>query len=235
MPTTLAWQDIAIRLAFTVGAGTLIGINRGDRARPAGLRTTLLVCVAASVAMLQANLLMATLGKTSGSFVTLDLMRLPLGILCGVGFIGAGTILRRGNKVVGVTTAATLWFVTVMGLCFGGGQIGLGLATLGLGLTVLWGFKWIENKCKQQRAAKFSLTIGAEGPTDEQIAGAVAAENYRIAATSVSYANSAEREINFSVHWRGYSSESNPPEFVKLLAGQPGIIRLVWKPLRANE
>jgi putative Mg2+ transporter-C (MgtC) family protein len=49
-----------------------------------------------------------------------------------MGFIGAGAIVRRNNLVHGVTTAATLWFVTVMGLCFGGGQLGLGLAALAL-------------------------------------------------------------------------------------------------------
>jgi putative Mg2+ transporter-C (MgtC) family protein len=56
-----------------------------------------------------------------------DLMRLPLGILIGVGFIGGGAILRRDDIVVGVTTAATLWLVTVIGLCLGGGQLALGL------------------------------------------------------------------------------------------------------------
>ena len=52
--------------------------------------------------------------------------------------------MRRDNIVLGVTTAATLWFVTVIGLCFGGGQIILGLVSLGLGLIVLWGLKLVE-------------------------------------------------------------------------------------------
>ena len=61
-----------------------------------------------------------------------DLMRLPLGILSGMGFIGAGAILRKGEMVLGVTTAATLWMVTMLGLCFGAGKILLGTAGLGL-------------------------------------------------------------------------------------------------------
>src|SRR6202167_1001142 len=104
MPVTLDWQQIALRLTLTVVAGLVIGFNRGEHGRPAGMRTTLLVCLAASVAMIQANLLMNTVGKSSDSFVVLDLMRLPLGILSGIGFIGAGAILRRDNLVVGVTT-----------------------------------------------------------------------------------------------------------------------------------
>jgi len=54
----------------------------------------------------------------------MDLMRLPLGILTGVGFIGGGAIFKKGDLVTGVTTAATLWMVTVIGLCLGGGQLG---------------------------------------------------------------------------------------------------------------
>jgi putative Mg2+ transporter-C (MgtC) family protein len=119
MPLTLTWQEIALRLALSIVAGGLIGLDRGEHGRPAGLRTTLLVCLAAAVAMVQANLLLVTIGKTADSFVTLDLMRLPLGILTGMGFIGGGAILRRDSLVLGVTTAATLWFVTVIGLCFG--------------------------------------------------------------------------------------------------------------------
>src|ERR1700728_2417613 len=137
MPLILTWHDIALRLALSVAAGGLIGLDRGEHGRPAGLRTTLLVCLAAALAMIQANLLLGTTGKASDSFVVLDLMRLPLGILTGMGFIGGGAILRRDGLVLGVTTAATLWFVTVIGLCFGGGQIFLGLAGLALGMVVL--------------------------------------------------------------------------------------------------
>src|SRR5258708_5241154 len=105
MVATLGWHEIALRLALTLVAGGLIGINRGERGRPAGLRTTLLVCLAASVAMIEANVLLATVGKASDSFVVLDPMRLPLGVLSGIGFIGGGAILRRDDLVLGVTTA----------------------------------------------------------------------------------------------------------------------------------
>ena len=77
--------------------------------------------------------------RSPDSFAVLDLMRLPLGILSGMGFIGAGAIVRTGSLVRGLTTAATLWFVTVLGLCFGGGQLALGLAVLALGVLVLGG------------------------------------------------------------------------------------------------
>ena len=138
MALTLQWDEIALRLVLTVIAGTLVGIDRSEHGQAAGLRTTILVCLAASVAMIQTNLLMPTAGRSPDSFATLDLMRLPLGILTGMGFIGGGAILRRGNMVQGVTTAATLWIVTVIGLCLGGGQLALGMTTLAMALAVLW-------------------------------------------------------------------------------------------------
>jgi putative Mg2+ transporter-C (MgtC) family protein len=131
MPQQLEWPDIALRLAATAIAGALIGFNRGERGRPVGLRTTMLVCLAAALSMILVNLLLPMRGRAADSYVSLDLMRLRLGILSGIGFIGAGAIVRRGNLVEGVTTAATIWYVTVMGLCLGAGRLGLGLAAAG--------------------------------------------------------------------------------------------------------
>jgi putative Mg2+ transporter-C (MgtC) family protein len=80
MPLHPSWLDTAIRLTLTMLAGTVIGFNRGARGRAAGFRTTILVGLAASVAMIQANILLSLIGKTAGSFAVMDLMRLPLGI-----------------------------------------------------------------------------------------------------------------------------------------------------------
>lgn len=142
MPTDIEWPAIALRLALTAIASAAIGINRGELDRQVRLRTTMLVAITAAISMIQVNLLLPTAGKPSDSFVMLDLMRLPLGVLSGMGFIGAGAIVRRNDLVQGVPTAATLWYVTMMGLCFGGGQLGLGLAALCLALVVLWCLKW---------------------------------------------------------------------------------------------
>lgn len=97
MPLQPTWADIAIRLALTMLAGGVIGFNRGTRGHAAGFRTTILVGLAASVAMIQANILLSESGKTPQSFAVMDLMRLPLGVLTAVGFIGGGAILRKGD------------------------------------------------------------------------------------------------------------------------------------------
>jgi len=113
--------------------------------------------------MIQTNILLSMEGKTSGSFAVMDLMRLPLRILTGVGFIGGGAILKKRDLVTGVTTAATLWLVTVIGLCLGGGQLVLGAVTTLLGVTRLWLLKWVDIVIpRQHRAALQSFELTTE-------------------------------------------------------------------------
>ncbi len=157
MPLIPTWQDIAIRLAVALAAGALLGLNRGESGKAAGLRTTMLVCLAACLAMLQMNVLLPQAGKPEGAFAVLDLMRLPLGILSGVGFIGAGAILRKDGLITGLTTAATLWFVTVIGLCAGGGQIALALLGILLGMVVLGLLGKIEHRLPRNLRASLTL------------------------------------------------------------------------------
>jgi putative Mg2+ transporter-C (MgtC) family protein len=230
VPLTLAWHEIAIRLALSVVAGALIGLDRGEHGRPAGLRTTLLVCLAAAVAMIQANLLMATRGKTADSFVVLDLMRLPLGILTGMGFIGAGAILRRDDMVRGVTTAATLWFVTVIGLCFGGGQILLGGAALVLGLLVLSVLRRFDYRMKQEQHATLSLTTDRDEPDKEEIYATVRKAGYKIKASSVAYNNQTQqRELEFTLQWKVSPEKVDAPPFLRELSTDPRIFTSHWK------
>jgi putative Mg2+ transporter-C (MgtC) family protein len=193
MPLILTWQDLAIRLILTMVAGSLIGLNRSGHGRAAGLRTTVLVCLAASLSMIEANFLLETNGKTSASFSVLDLMRLPLGILTGVGFIGAGAIVKKGDLALGVTTAATLWITTMIGICIGGGQIALGLSSLALAMFALWGMKRFEKNMEREQQA--TLTISAEGDPDTQafILDELKSGGFQIARQSVAYHEQGKR------------------------------------------
>lgn len=229
MSVAIIWQEIALRLACTVVAGALIGLNRGEGGHTAGLRTTLLVCLAASLSMIQANLLLGLTGKAGNSFVVLDLMRLPLGILSGMGFIGAGAIVRRGNLVAGVTTAATLWFVTVMGLCFGGGQLALGGIALILGLLVLLVFKWLEAIIPTERSATFAIEVTSDGPTDEAISVLFEKKGMRLKHKRMTFRDSGrQRRLSYSVRWHGKPATTDTPEFLQDLARMSGVTHLDW-------
>jgi putative Mg2+ transporter-C (MgtC) family protein len=227
MPLNPTWEDIALRLILTLIAGALIGFNREAHGQAAGLRTTILVCLAASVAMILANMMLTLEGKTESSFVRTDVMRLPLGVLTGVGFIGGGAILRRDGLIAGVTTAATLWLVTVIGLCFGAGDVWLGVAATAISLVVLWAFKWIDDLTPRTQRALLILTAD----------GAIPVEQVRDLASSSGcivrlreQRSAAEGTItSFDVFWSGRPNSDPPMGVVEKLGRRSEVRSVEWK------
>lgn len=220
MPLTVGWGDMAIRLLLTLIAGVLLGLNRGSRGHAAGLRTTILVALAAAVAMVQMNLLLPVDGKTSASFSVMDIMRLPLGILTGVGFIGGGTIPKRGDLVTGVTTAATLWMATVIGLCFGGGQLDIGIAATALSVLVLWPLKWLDVRIPRRQKATVVLTPRAADGQVPDLTSLLSPfdceANFRRRITNV------ERPVRFTyeLSWRRAELDGTPNDLIRALDEQ---------------
>ncbi|MDQ0392964.1 MgtC/SapB family protein [Labrys monachus] len=230
MPLVLDWSDIALRLGLTFLAGALFGLDRGVHGHIAGLRTTILVALAAALAMIQANLLLATAGKDPSSFITLDVMRLPLGILSGMGFIGGGAILRRDNIVVGVTTAATLWFVTVIGLCFGGGQLGLGLCGLSLGLIVLRLFKLLEYRLVQEQLAELTVTWTGTTLSASSMRARLREAGMHVAKSRIVHDVGAdEQTVTFQLMRHAKPGEHQSPPLVADLAATQGVRKIDWQ------
>jgi putative Mg2+ transporter-C (MgtC) family protein len=225
----LEWTDIALRLTLTVIIGVVIGYDRSEQGKAAGMRTTLLVCLAASVAMIEVNLLLPTAGRPEHSFVLNDVMRLPLGILTGVGFIGAGAIMRRDNIVVGITTAATLWLVTVIGLCIGGGQIGLGLAATGIGLSALWGLKWLDSRLVHKNHAQLSIAFSRDLGEREIIETLERAKLMPLGRhLQLDNATGLSR-ITLRVALRRREGDTDIPDEVRRLAENEAVRRLTWR------
>jgi putative Mg2+ transporter-C (MgtC) family protein len=104
--------DLVLRLLMAALIGGLIGYERERAEKPAGFRTLLLVCVGATL---------FTVVSAYGFGATSDPARVAAGIVVGIGFLGAGTILREEGMVVGLTTAATIWAVAAIGLALGVG------------------------------------------------------------------------------------------------------------------
>lgn len=218
MPLHPSSMDIALRLILTVLAGAAVGINREAGGHSAGFRTTVLVGVAAALSMILANFLLSTHGKTPELFATMDPMRLPLGVLTGMGFIGGGAILKQGTLISGVTTAATLWAMTVVGLCFGGGQLLLGAAGAALILFTLIGFKWIDFRVPRQQRAHVVIAGGAETPSVAEVYEALHALGYRTNFLSESSGDEINRRLTtFEVHWDQPEIAGPPLALIKLL------------------
>lgn len=232
MTIPLTWSEISIRLLCALIAGTLIGLNRSERGHAAGLRTSILVCMAACLAMVQVNWLLPLAGRSSSSFVMNDLMRLPLGILSGIGFIGAGAIVRRENFVVGVTTAATIWYLTVIGLCIGGGEVALGMVGVAIGLLVLVGLKFIEKNMKQDHQGKLVLMVNSAGPNEDELRAILQKDGFAIYSCAFAMAHGTDaRELSCELHWRAKSNDTKVPPFVHQLTAHAGVAQVAWAPM----
>ena len=122
--------EITLRLAAALAVGAVIGLNRDLQGKPAGVRTHSLVCVG-SAAIVVAEILSG--GSAEG------ISRVMQGILAGVGFLGAGVIMQRedGQRVEGLTTAATIWIAAVLGAASGAGHYELVGITIVLTLAAL--------------------------------------------------------------------------------------------------
>jgi putative Mg2+ transporter-C (MgtC) family protein len=219
MPLHPTWQDVAVRLILTMLAGAMIGFNRGSRGHAAGLRTTILVGLAASVAMIQANILLSMGGKAADSFGVMDLMRLPLGILTGVGFIGGGVILKRGELVTGVTTAATLWAVSVIGLCLGGGQLGLGCAATALVVATLWALKWLDVRIPREHRAMLVIVTDSKSSTLSDLNALIEPLGYQAQFRRQNLSDDAQRlRLWFEITWKRAEVASHPMNLLDGLA-----------------
>ena len=139
---------ILLKLFLSALAGGLVGWERERRGRPAGLRTNLLVAVGACTVMIISETFALKYGAFNAqSFLRIDPSRTAAQIVTGIGFLGAGVILKEGVTVRGLTTAATLWAVAGLGMAFGMGFFSLGTLST---ITVLVGLLFLK---------RFDITI----------------------------------------------------------------------------
>ena len=133
---TIAWPEVLLRLAVAAGLGGAIGLERELRERQAGLRTHLVVAVGAALFTLVSAYGFSGFIAASGA-ERVDPTRIAAQIVSGIGFLGAGAIIRQGLSVRGLTTAASLWLVAAIGMASGAGYWdGALIATLGALLTL---------------------------------------------------------------------------------------------------
>lgn len=227
MTTDLHWPAIALRLLLTIVAGAVLGAERSKSGHPAGLRTTLLVTLAASISMIQMNLLIPTNGKPQDSYAVMDLMRLPLGILTGVGFIGAGAIVRKGELVLGITTAATLWFATVVGLCLGGGQLLLGTIATIIGFLILWALRFGESHLETHQQGIVTVISNRGNVSAQSLSSLLRSWKIHIQSTSVLYEDTNRNRFCFEVRWHRNNSYE-VPEAIDHLRQLPGVTSCEW-------
>jgi len=133
--------EVTLKLLMALALGGLIGMERETSQKPAGFRTNILICVGAAMMMISAGMLFNASGG-NGS----EVARIAAGVITGIGFIGAGTIIQARGNIIGITTAATIWAVAVLGIVIGLGYYLISLIFAGLILLTLVLFRQLEGR-----------------------------------------------------------------------------------------
>jgi putative Mg2+ transporter-C (MgtC) family protein len=174
---TLAWSHALARLALAAGLGAAIGLERELRERQAGLRTHLLVALGACLFTIVSAFGFHDVLTSDGRLAVLDPSRIAAQIVTGIGFLGAGAIIRQGISIRGLTTAATLWVVAAIGMACGAGLYTLAITATVVSLLALWPLRFlayqaIERVKPEGNQITVELRDGEPlGPLLEQVPG----------------------------------------------------------------
>jgi putative Mg2+ transporter-C (MgtC) family protein len=217
--TGVTEMEVAGRLLLGMLLGGGIGLERQVHGRPAGFRTHLLVCVASVLLMIVS----ASLGGPVDGVLRFDPGRLAAGAITGVGFLGAGVILKSGLNVHGLTTAACLWIVSAIGLAVGSGLYLAALLGFAITLGSLWLLRYVEDRLP--RLAYKHVTIVVDRDTPEQpLRAAVTAHGPSI--TEMDYElDTAAGTMTYRITIASEHRISER-EIVDALSGPPGVRRL---------
>jgi len=160
---------IISRLLLALLAGGIIGIERAYHGREAGFRTHTLVCVSSSLLMLLMVFQWQLIPTEYLDTIRTDPTRMAQGIMTGIGFLGAGVIIKEGLSVRGLTTAASIWMTASIGIVIGLGFYFPAAVATTITVVILSLFRWFEKLIPSQKYAKFSINLlRTEGTMDEE-------------------------------------------------------------------
>jgi len=161
------WLNILSHLLVATMAGGLIGLERSYHGRPAGFRTHTLVCLASSLLMLVTMYQARWFAGTPFDTVRVDPTRMAQGVMTGIGFLGAGVIVREGLTVRGLTTAASLWITAAIGILAGAGLYSAVLMGSVITIGILTVFRKVENRMPLQIYAINTIVFGRDNALSE--------------------------------------------------------------------
>jgi putative Mg2+ transporter-C (MgtC) family protein len=168
--TDPAYGEMSLRLFTALVIGALIGLERTYHSRPAGFRTHALVCLSTALLMLLTAYGTRWFTGMEGGRVNLDPTRMAQGIMTGIGFLGAGAIIKDGLSVRGLTTAASLWITASIGILIGAGLFFPSLLAAALTLGTLSVFKRAESRLPTRFVAHFLVRFAVEeAPTEADL------------------------------------------------------------------
>ncbi|MDA8168811.1 MAG: MgtC/SapB family protein [Nitrospiraceae bacterium] len=170
MPNGALDLEIILRLLLGAVMGGIIGFEREAHGRPAGFRTHLLVCLSSVLIMLISHNHFRFM-PIDPAYMRMDPARIVSGAITGIGFLGAGVIIKTRGSIYGLTTAASIWIVFTLGLAIGSGLYAPAAATFTITYFTLWTLRLVEKKIP--KVLFRSVQITGSGSLDEDAVRAV--------------------------------------------------------------
>lgn len=219
--------EISIRLGCAMLVGLIIGIEREYTHRPAGMRTHILVALGACVVSIAGEMIFIhyhDLGATP------DPARLSAQVITGVGFLGAGTIMKEGPTVKGLTTAASLWAVACLGLASGFGYYSLALLGMAFIMVTLTLFEALQRSLIRSGSshASFSLETRDITLSLKHIRSIAREQNVTLTDIEAEQIPAGHR-LTFRVDFSGRRNKKHHQRFFDALAEKEESLSLVWK------
>ena len=214
--------EVCLRMACAMLVGLVIGTEREYTHRPAGMRTHILVALGACAVSITGELLFNQY-NAAGAFP--DPARLSAQVVTGVGFLGAGTIVREGFSVKGLTTAASLWAVACLGLAAGFGYYALAVFGMVFIFVTLTIFEWLQDKLIKNRRLKEEYVLETS-----DIAASLALINENVQLQRGSVQNIAARvtenghKVTFRADFGGRHNKRHQQQFFDALVSAPETI-----------
>ena len=214
---SLSWPHVLLRLSVAAALGGAIGLERELRERGAGLRTHLVVCLGSALFTL----------VSAYAFVGphVDPTRIAAQIVSGIGFLGAGAIIRQGLSVRGLTTAATLWLVAAIGMAAGAGYYDAAIIATGGALLTLGPLRTVAYRATRRfrsETERLMVEVAAGGSPAPVIE--VLERFGRVLSLDVSHEGD-RREIAIDVSLHGRASS---PHVVAAVADLDGVLEVRW-------
>jgi putative Mg2+ transporter-C (MgtC) family protein len=164
----LSWVEILLRVVLAAALGGAIGFERELREREAGLRTHLLVSVGAALFTMVSAYAWTDWRFSTEAGLVFDPTRIAAQVVTGIGFLGAGAIIRQGLSVRGLTTAATLWVVAAIGMATGAGYYPAAVITTVLVIVSLWPLRIVAHRLSERfrpEEGRLAVELGAGATT----------------------------------------------------------------------
>jgi putative Mg2+ transporter-C (MgtC) family protein len=223
----LSWTEVLLRVGLAAIFGGAVGAEREIREREAGLRTHMLVSVGAALFTLVSAYAWDDFTFSAASGVSFDPTRIAAQVVSGIGFLGAGAIIRQGLSVRGLTTAATLWVVAAIGMASGAGYYSAAAITTVLVIVSLWPLRIVAQRFMPVRPEEGRLAVELR-PGATTISVVEAVEEAGGAVRSLEFQHEGDRK---RVDVRVRMAEGREAALlVDALSGREEVIAARWNP-----